>query len=85
MKMNSASADCAGPVMVCPCGRRGFGRNRIVTGHGVAPSYAEVAISRTGYLVAGRPRCKEEARAAYWELRKRADDAADGVPCDVIH
>jgi len=55
-----------------------------VTGQGGAPSYAEVATSRTGYLVAGRPRCKEEARAAYWELRKRADDAADGVPCDQI-
>ncbi len=63
-----------------------------VTGQGGASSYVEVATSRTGYpvircahhLVAGRPRCKEEARAAYWELRKRADDAADGVPCDQI-
>jgi len=55
-----------------------------VTGQRSAPSYAEVVTSRTGYLVTGRPRCKEEARAAYWELRKRADDAADGVPCDQI-
>ncbi len=54
------------------------------TGHGEGPAAAEFAASQTGYLVAGRPRCKEEARAAYWELRKRADDAADGVPCDQI-
>ena len=55
-----------------------------VTDHGGAPSNAEVVTSQTGYLVTGCPRCKEEVRAAYWELRKRADDAADGVPCDQI-
>ncbi len=55
-----------------------------VTGHVGAPSNAEAAASQTVYLVARRPKCEEEARAAYWKLRKRADDAADGAPCDQI-
>jgi len=54
-----------------------------VSGHGVAPSYAEVTITQTIWLQ-GAPDARKRHAPLDFQLRKRADDAADGVPCEQI-